>query len=159
MNKCQGLHWNADSKFCKICTSLQAFAIYVSNSQKLKKLYGSLECHKTAFAADKKGQPTSVCLIDAQGTLQVFNLSKTGAAEAFIYERNVLMALQTSTETQGIHVLPKLITSSSNCDSATSASIVTEAIVYQVSRGTSAVLLICCASAMLAFLFVYLASI
>lgn len=104
------------------------------------------------------GGPTSFCLIDAQVTLQVFNLSKKGAAEAFIYERNVLKALQTSTETQGIHVLPKLITSSSNCDSATAASIVTEAIVHQVARGTFAVLTICSASAMLAFLFVYLAS-
>ncbi|DBA75733.1 TPA: hypothetical protein ACH3X1_010150 [Trebouxia sp. C0004] len=39
---------------------------------------------------------------------KVFNLSKNGAAEAFIHERNVLKALQTSTETPGIHVLSKL---------------------------------------------------
>lgn len=94
-------------------------------------------------------EPTSFCFIKAQPTLQVFNLSKTGAADAFIHERNVLKALQTSTETQGIHVLPKLIASSSNCDSATSASIVTEIVAHQVSKGISAVLIVCCASAML----------
>ncbi|KAL0018943.1 hypothetical protein WJX77_001045 [Trebouxia sp. C0004] len=66
--------------------------------------------------------------------VKVFNLSKNGAAEAFIHERNVLKALQTSTETPGIHVLSKLVTFSSKCDSATAASIVTEAVVSQVSR-------------------------
>ena len=106
-------------------------------------LYCSHDCHKTAFGADKMREPTSFCLIDAQVTLQVFNLCKNGAAEAFIHERNVLKALQTSTETPGIHVLPKLVTFSSNCDSAIAASIVTEAVVCQVSRGTFAVLIMC----------------
>ncbi len=103
----------------------------------------SHECHQTAFGADKMGEPTSFCLIDAQFTLQVFNLSKKGAVEAFIDERNVLKALQTSAETPGIRVLPKLVTFSSECDSATAASIVTEAVVSQVSRGTFAVLMMC----------------
>lgn len=88
------------------------------------------------------GEPKSFCLFNAQLTLQVFNLTKIGAVEAFFHERDVLKALQTSTETPGIHVLPKLMFSS-KCDSATAASIVTEAVVSQVSRGTSAVLVMC----------------
>lgn len=106
-------------------------------------LYCSQECHRTASGADKMGEPKSFCLIDAQLTLQVFNLTKIEAVEAFIHERNVLKALQTSTETPGIHVLPKLVVFSSKCDSATAVSIVTEAVVSQVLRGTFAVLMMC----------------
>lgn len=89
------------------------------------------------------GEPKSFCLFNVQLTLQVFNLTKIGAVEAFIHERNVLKALRTSSETPGIHVLPKLVVFSSKYDSATAASIVTEAVVSQVSRGTFAVLVMC----------------
>lgn len=70
-------------------------------------------------------------------SMQVFNLTKIGAVEAFIHERNVLKALQT------FIVLPKLVVFSSKCDSATAASLVTEAVVSQVTRGTFAVLVMC----------------
>lgn len=106
-------------------------------------LYSSHECHRIASGADKMGEPKSFCLFDAQLTLQVLNLTKIGAVQAFIHERDVLKALQKSTETLGSHVLPKLVVSSSKYDSATVASIVTEAVVSQVSRGTFAVLVMC----------------
>ena len=84
----------------------------------------------------------SCCLFNAQVALQVFNLCKHRAAEAFMHERDVLKALQSATERPGIHVLPKLVTST-KCDTAVSASIATESVASQVSRGTFAVLMIC----------------
>ena len=51
--------------------------------------------------------------------VQVFNLNKEGAFSAFEHERKVLGLLTEQAAETGIDVLPKLVTTSTDCEQAT----------------------------------------
>ena len=70
-------------------------------------------------------------------TVQLFDFSKVGAEKAFLHEKAVLEAVTAGQQTgaRGTEVLPRLITTSTNIDAASAASIVSQPIASAVSAG------------------------
>ena len=69
--------------------------------------------------------------------MQVFNLFKDGPLSAFHHEREVLGILkQSPAEASGIQVLPRLIMTSANLDTAAAMSIVTKPVASPITEGS-----------------------